>query len=164
MSATSFASLFGVSKRIILRDMETLGLANIPIYAVRGVYGGYAIMDTCKLDKRLLNQTDLENVLTALSGLEQLMVNKEVEATLRNGWSRTAFILAREAGISKGSAWNGRLIEPSSYPGQTAFGWRTPDSRMGATITLRVSDVAIEYGFRDIDPPDEDLPDSTHEA
>jgi Predicted transcriptional regulator len=83
MSAGSFAGLFGVSKRTILRDMETLGLSNIPIYAVHGVHGGYAIMDTYKLDKRLLNQTDLENVLTALSGLEQLLVSKEVEATIQ---------------------------------------------------------------------------------
>lgn len=82
-SAASFASLFGVSKRTILRDMEALGMSNIPIYAVHGVHGGYAIMDTYKLDKRLLNQTDLENVLTALGGLEQLMVSKEVEATIK---------------------------------------------------------------------------------
>ncbi|WP_242772052.1 helix-turn-helix transcriptional regulator [Brevibacillus parabrevis] len=83
MSAGAFASLFGVSKRTILRDMETLGLSNIPIYAVHGVHGGYAIMNTYKLDKRLLNQTDLENVLTALNGLGQLMVSKEVEATIQ---------------------------------------------------------------------------------
>ncbi|WP_168121180.1 YafY family protein [Paenibacillus sp. HB172176] len=83
MSAGAFASLFGVSKRTILRDMETLGLSNIPIYAIHGVHGGYAIMDTYKLDKRLLNQVDLENVLTALDGLEQLMVSKEVEATIQ---------------------------------------------------------------------------------
>lgn len=82
MSASAFAELLRVSKRTILRDMETLSLSNIPIYAVHGVNGGYAIMDTYKLDKRLLRQADLENVLTALSGLEQLMVSKEVEATI----------------------------------------------------------------------------------
>lgn len=98
VSATSFASLFGVSKRTILRDMETLGLSSIPIYAVHGVQGGYAIMDTYKLDKRLLSQTDLENVLTALSGLGQLMVSKEVEATIQkiasmaSAASRNSFI------------------------------------------------------------------------
>lgn len=83
VSASAFANMFNVSKRTILRDMDMLGLANIPIYAIHGVHGGYAIMDTYKLDKRLLTQADLENVLTALSGLEQLLVSKEVELTIK---------------------------------------------------------------------------------
>ncbi|WP_020620548.1 helix-turn-helix transcriptional regulator [Paenibacillus daejeonensis] len=83
MSAASLASIFGVSKRTILRDMETLGLSNIPIYAVHGVNGGYGIMNSYKLDKRLLNHTDLQNVLIALSGLEQLLVSEDVESTLK---------------------------------------------------------------------------------
>lgn len=83
VSATEFAKLFSVSKRTILRDMETLGMSNIPIYAINGVKGGYGIMEEYKLDKRLLNSQDLENILTALSGLEQIMLSQEVELTIR---------------------------------------------------------------------------------
>lgn len=39
VSATGFAQLFNVSKRTILRDMETLSLSNIPIYSINGVKG-----------------------------------------------------------------------------------------------------------------------------
>ena len=83
VSANEFAQLFHVSKRTILRDMETLSLSNIPIYAVNGVHGGYGILDEYKVDKRLLSNSDLENILTALSGLEKILVSEEVEMTIK---------------------------------------------------------------------------------
>ncbi|WP_438449068.1 helix-turn-helix transcriptional regulator [Gorillibacterium sp. sgz5001074] len=83
VSTTEFSELFHVSKRTILRDMETLSLANIPIYSVHGVNGGYGIMDEYKVDKRLLNSSDLENILTALGGLEQILLTEEVERTIK---------------------------------------------------------------------------------
>ncbi|MEK5028292.1 helix-turn-helix transcriptional regulator [Paenibacillus sp. FSL M7-1046] len=83
VSATGFAQLFNVSKRTILRDMETLSLSNIPIYSINGVKGGYGIMDEYKLDKRLLSSKDLENILTALGGLGQILFSDEVELTLK---------------------------------------------------------------------------------
>ncbi len=83
VSTTEFAQLFNVSKRTILRDMETLSVSNIPVYSVIGVNGGYGIMDEYKVDKRLLSSTDLENILTALGGLEQILVSEEVEVTLK---------------------------------------------------------------------------------
>ncbi|MGO4548875.1 helix-turn-helix transcriptional regulator [Paenibacillus sp. 2TAB23] len=83
VSTKEFAQLFNVSKRTILRDMETLSLSNIPIYSVIGINGGYGIMDEYKVDKRLLSSSDLENILTALSGLEQILISEEVEVTIR---------------------------------------------------------------------------------
>ncbi|MEW9699548.1 helix-turn-helix transcriptional regulator [Paenibacillus sp. SI8] len=83
VSTTEFSQLFNVSKRTILRDMETLSLSNIPIYSINGVYGGYGIMDEYKLDKRLLSSNDLENILTALGGLGQILFSDEVELTLK---------------------------------------------------------------------------------
>ncbi|MNI37116.1 HTH domain protein [compost metagenome] len=81
--ASEFAQLFHVSKRTILRDMETLSLSNIPVYSVNGVHGGYGIMDEYKVDKRLLSSSDLENILTALGGLEQILISEEVEVTIK---------------------------------------------------------------------------------
>lgn len=83
VSTKEFSQLFHVSKRTILRDMETLSLSNIPIYAVHGVNGGYGILDEYKVDKRLLSSSDLENILTALDGLEQILLTEEVERTIR---------------------------------------------------------------------------------
>jgi len=83
VSTTEFTQLFGVSKRTILRDMETLSLSNIPIYSVHGVNGGYGIMDEYKVDKRLLNSSDVENILIALGGLEKILISEEVELTIK---------------------------------------------------------------------------------
>jgi len=83
VSTTEFAQLFNVSKRTILRDMETLSLSNIPIYSINGVHGGYGIMDEYKVDKRLLSSSDLEHILTALGGLEKILVSEEVEMTIK---------------------------------------------------------------------------------
>jgi predicted DNA-binding transcriptional regulator YafY len=83
VSTSEFAQLFNVSKRTILRDMETLSLSNIPIYSIHGVNGGYGIMDEYKVDKRLLSSSDLENILTALGGLEQILISEEVEITIK---------------------------------------------------------------------------------
>ncbi|NME98930.1 helix-turn-helix transcriptional regulator [Aneurinibacillus aneurinilyticus] len=83
VSTKEFAQLFNVSKRTILRDMETLSLTNIPIYSIIGINGGYGIMDEYKIDKRLLSSSDLENILTALSGLEQILISEEVEVTIK---------------------------------------------------------------------------------
>ncbi|WP_391574297.1 helix-turn-helix transcriptional regulator [Cohnella sp.] len=81
--ATEFAQLFHVSKRTILRDMETLSLANIPIYSINGVHGGYGILEEYKVDKRLLSSSGLENILTALSGFEKILISEEVETTIK---------------------------------------------------------------------------------
>ncbi|MEC0227340.1 helix-turn-helix transcriptional regulator [Paenibacillus alba] len=83
VSTTEFTQLFHVSKRTILRDMETLSLSNIPIYSINGVHGGYGIMDEYKVDKRLLSSSDLENILTALGGLEQILITEEVDITIK---------------------------------------------------------------------------------
>ncbi|OCT13522.1 DNA-binding protein [Paenibacillus pectinilyticus] len=83
VTAKEFAQLFNVSKRTILRDMETLSLSNIPIYSISGINGGYCMMDEYKVDKRLLSNTDLENILTALGGLESILISKEVEVTIK---------------------------------------------------------------------------------
>ncbi|MHA6481679.1 helix-turn-helix transcriptional regulator [Paenibacillus sp. strain BS8-2] len=83
VSTREFTELFHVSKRTILRDMETLSLSNIPIYAVTGVKGGYGIMEEYKVDKRLLSSSDLQNILTALDGLEQILLTDEVERTIK---------------------------------------------------------------------------------
>ncbi|MGG1517962.1 YafY family protein [Paenibacillus oryzisoli] len=83
VASNEFAQLFNVSKRTILRDMEALSLANIPIYAVNGVHGGYGILNEYKVDKRLLSSSDSENILTALNGLEQIFISEEVERTIK---------------------------------------------------------------------------------
>ncbi|GAA0600826.1 hypothetical protein GCM10009001_16650 [Virgibacillus siamensis] len=61
VSASEFSRLFHVTKRTIQRDMEPLGFAN----------------------KRLLKHKDIENILVALGGFEQLIKDQEIQATIQ---------------------------------------------------------------------------------
>ncbi|WP_125710990.1 helix-turn-helix transcriptional regulator [Lacticaseibacillus porcinae] len=82
ISAQTFAELFHVTKRTIMRDMDHLSSAHIPVVATRGVNGGFRLLDTYKFDKRLLTVEDLQNILTAVQGLDALLVDPDVAATL----------------------------------------------------------------------------------
>ncbi len=48
VSASEMATMFEVSKRTIFRDIDTLAMANIPIYTIAGTKGGIGIMPTYK--------------------------------------------------------------------------------------------------------------------
>ena len=45
ITANELAAHFEVSKRTILRDIETLTIAGIPIYTTKGKGGGISILD-----------------------------------------------------------------------------------------------------------------------
>ena len=82
VSATELAKVFEVTTRTIYRDVETLSMAKIPIYTVPGRNGGIGLMPTYKVDKKLLTSMDLQNILTALHGVEQLIQSPEIKSTM----------------------------------------------------------------------------------
>lgn len=71
VSASEMATMFEVSKRTIFRDIDTLAMANIPIYTIAGTKGGIGIMPTYKVDKKLLTADDLTAIIASLDGMEQ---------------------------------------------------------------------------------------------
>ncbi len=50
MTAGQLATELEVSERTILRDIEALGTAGIPVYAVRGSHGGFQLLDGFRSD------------------------------------------------------------------------------------------------------------------
>lgn len=68
--ASELAEHFEVSVRTIQRDIDTLCQAGIPIYAMNGVNGGYAISDTFKMNNQLVSHDDFAYIATALQGLK----------------------------------------------------------------------------------------------
>ncbi len=81
-SAKKLSEEFEVSTRTIMRDLETLGQAGIPIQSTCGVEGGYKIIDTYIIDKKILNEHDYDFIITALQGLLSAYTNKSVEQTM----------------------------------------------------------------------------------
>lgn len=69
VTAKELAELLGVSKRTILRDIDTLSLSGIPVYAVKGKKGGYNLMDNFVLNKSIITEREQSEILSALHGL-----------------------------------------------------------------------------------------------
>lgn len=78
-TAPELASRFEVSRRTILRDLDTLSMAGIPITATRGGNGGIAIMEGYKISKSVLTSGELENLVAALKGLDTVSKQSNFE-------------------------------------------------------------------------------------
>lgn len=82
VSARELADKFEVSVRTIVRDVEALSMAGIPISSSTGASGGYEILDTFKLNKQITNMDDYLFIITALKGMCSAYDNKKLETTL----------------------------------------------------------------------------------
>ena len=81
VTAEELAARFGVSKRTVLRDMESLALAGIPLYGRQGKEGGFSLMDTFVLDKSLLTAEEQKEILFSLETIKPF-VEKDSEKLL----------------------------------------------------------------------------------
>ncbi len=81
VSAAVLAEEFEVSVRTILRDIDSLSLAGIPITSLYGSGGGYKIMENYKLNSNLMDDKDYSHILTALQGLKTGLNKKGVQET-----------------------------------------------------------------------------------
>jgi len=82
VSAAKLAERFAVSKRTILRDIEQISLAGIPVTSLPGANGGYSIMEGFKLDGRLVSAEDQASIITALEGFLSAYDNKRYNEVL----------------------------------------------------------------------------------
>jgi predicted DNA-binding transcriptional regulator YafY len=77
--ARELAGKFDVSIRTVYRDVEAINRAGIPVITYAGNSGGIGLMDTFKLDRRLLSMEDFIYILSSLKGINETMDNKEIE-------------------------------------------------------------------------------------
>ncbi len=69
VTAKELAEHFEVSKRTILRDIDTLSMAGIPIYTSQGKGGGISILDHFVLNKSAISDEEQNQILLALQSL-----------------------------------------------------------------------------------------------
>ncbi len=69
VQAKDLADMFGVSVRTILRDVEAINLAGIPIVTFQGANGGISIAEGYRLDKTLLSADDMAAIISTLKGV-----------------------------------------------------------------------------------------------
>lgn len=80
ITAKQLAEHFEVSVRTIQRDIDTLTLAGIPLYADVGANGGYQLMADYKLTKSFLNNNEAQVLTSFINSLEQVAPTQEVKA------------------------------------------------------------------------------------
>lgn len=78
MTAQELADHFEVSKRTILRDIDVLSAAKIPICTTQGKGGGVSLMEGYVLNKTALTEDEQNQILLAL---QSLSATKHAEAS-----------------------------------------------------------------------------------
>lgn len=72
ITTQELANKFEVSRRTILRDIDALSVAGIPIISEKGQGGGISIMEDYKVDRTVLSSEDMKAILTGLQSLDSV--------------------------------------------------------------------------------------------
>ena len=83
VTAPELARRFEVSRRTIMRDIESLCLAGVPVATLQGGNGGIAIMDGYKINKNVLTTDEMETLTAALRGIDTVSKTSRFEALMR---------------------------------------------------------------------------------
>ena len=80
LTATELANHFNVSIRTIQRDIDTLSVAGVPIFATVGKSGGYEILESYKIDKSFLKSNEADTLVAFLKSLTSTVPNPEMKS------------------------------------------------------------------------------------
>lgn len=72
VTTAELAEKFEVSRRTILRDIDTLNMSGIPVVSEQGQRGGVSIMDGYKVDRTILSSEDMQAILSGLKSLDSV--------------------------------------------------------------------------------------------
>ncbi len=78
VTAEELAEHFEVSTRTVYRDIDSLSMAGIPVYANRGKGGGIRLMEHFVLDRRLLSKEEQGRILAALASLRETGASQDI--------------------------------------------------------------------------------------
>ncbi len=77
VTATEISEKFEVSRRTVYRDIDDLCRAGIPVCTVQGKGGGISVMNGYKIDKTLLTENDMTEIIAALNALDSISNGKK---------------------------------------------------------------------------------------
>jgi len=95
-TAPELATRFGVSRRTILRDIDTLGLAGIPVVTTQGEGGGISIMEGYKIRNSVLTAEELGALVAGLKGIDSVSKQSRFEGLMAKLAPSGAAISLRE--------------------------------------------------------------------
>ena len=76
VTTSELAEEFEVSRRTVIRDIDDIGKAGIPIVTFQGQGGGISIMEGFRLDRTLLSNDDMKSILAGLKSLDSVSGTK----------------------------------------------------------------------------------------
>jgi len=91
MTTKELAAHFEVSARTILRDIDVLAAAGIPVYTLQGKGGGVFIHDRFVLNKTVISENEQKQILFALQGMTatQFTETENILSKLRSLFKNT---------------------------------------------------------------------------
>lgn len=72
VTSQELAEKFEISRRTILRDIDSINMAGIPVVSRQGRGGGISVMDGYKIDRTLLSSDDMQAILSGLKSLDSV--------------------------------------------------------------------------------------------
>ena len=75
ITAAELAEKFEVSRRTIIRDIEDINRAGIPIQTLQGQNGGISIMENYRVDRTVLSSAEMQAILSGLQSLDSVSGN-----------------------------------------------------------------------------------------
>jgi predicted DNA-binding transcriptional regulator YafY len=125
-TAPELAKRFDVSTRTILRDLDTLSLAGIPIVTMRGGDGGIAIMEGYKINKNVLTADELQTLVAGLKSVDSISKQSNFESLMTKLAPENAVVsLTDSVVIDLSSHYKDSLSEKIALFKQAIAEWRT---------------------------------------
>ena len=111
VTCTELAEKFEVSRRTILRDIDSLNIARIPIVSEAGQGGGISIMNGYKVDRTLPSSEDMQAILSGLQSLDSISgTNRYRQLMEKLSAEESASVYADNDIIIDLSSWDKSLV------------------------------------------------------
>lgn len=112
LSADTLARELEVSTRTVLRDIEALSAAGVPVYAERGRHGGFALLPGFRTELTGLNHDEALALLTAGSGRGEQVFG--LGSALASAMRKVVDALPESHRVTAGDAAQRFLVEPET--------------------------------------------------
>lgn len=113
VTAPYLAEVFEVSRRTINRDIEDLCRAGIPITTRQGVGGGISIMEGYKVDRTMLTQGEMQDILAGLRSLDSVNgTNRYGQLMEKLSTGSSDFMVGNQSVLIDLSAWYKDSLAP----------------------------------------------------
>lgn len=113
VTAPYLAEKFEVSRRTINRDIDELCSAGIPIQTSQGANGGISIMENYAIERTLLKNTELQDILAGLRSLDSVNnTNRYVQLMEKLSVGTSDFMTGDQSVLINLSSWYKTSLAP----------------------------------------------------